>query len=168
MELYDVSDGLVATCFNYQREKIGCNINGREHSRDCLHCCILLINEVLLLFCGGRWEDVLEHEYALRLTKVCRSAPADQRAMEQMRRNPSGWSLAHYEQLAQLLSIVNTESGETLSDVGSVKQYIESLSVSSQSVCSICSCCLYFLLLLQCSLLPVDVLSVFLSCHCHQ
>ena len=82
-----------------------------------------------------RWEDVVEHEYGLRLAKLCQPAPADQRAVDQMRQNPTGWSLAHYEQLAQLLSVVAAESGESLSNVGDVKQYIESLSVSSQSVC---------------------------------
>jgi len=81
------------------------------------------------------WEDVLEHEYALRLTKLCQTAPADQHAVDQLCKNPTGWSLAHYEQLAQLLSIVAADSGETSSSVGDVTQYIESVSVSSQSVC---------------------------------
>ena len=80
-----------------------------------------------------RWEDVLEHEYALRLTKLCQPAPADQRAIDQMHKNLAGWSLAHYEQLAQLLGIVAAESGESSGGVGNVKQYIESVSVSSQS-----------------------------------
>jgi len=82
-----------------------------------------------------RWEDVVEHEYALRLMKLCQPAPADQRAVDHMHLNPTGWSLTHYEQLAQLLSVVAAESGESSTNVGDVKQYIESLSVSSESVC---------------------------------
>ena len=77
----------------------------------------------------------MEHEYALRLMKLCQPAPADQRAVDQMHQNPNGWSLVHYEQLAQLLSVVAAESGESSTNVGDVKQYIESLSVSSESVC---------------------------------
>jgi len=79
----------------------------------------------------------VEHEYALRLRKTCQPAPADQRAVDQLRHNPPGWSLSHYEQLAQLLSRVITESGDSSANVGDVKQYIDSLSVSSQSVCII-------------------------------
>jgi len=77
----------------------------------------------------------VEHEYALRLMKLCQPAPADQRAVDHMHLNPTGWSLTHYEQLAQLLSVVAAESGESSTNVGDVKQYIESLSVSSESVC---------------------------------
>ena len=77
----------------------------------------------------------MEHEYALRLRKTCQTAPADQRAVDQLRENPPGWSLAHYEQLAQLLSRVITDSGDSSANVGDVKQYIDSVSVSSQSVC---------------------------------
>jgi len=90
---------------------------------------------ILSMVITCRWEDVLEHEYALRLMKLCQPAPADQRAVNQMCQNPPGWSLAHYEQLSQLLSVVATDSGESLDNVGDVKQYIDSLSVSSQSVC---------------------------------
>jgi len=77
----------------------------------------------------------VEHEYALRLVKLCQPAPADQRAVNQMHQNPTGWSLTHYEQLAQLLSVVAVESGDRSANVGDVKQFIESLSVSSQLVC---------------------------------
>ena len=76
-----------------------------------------------------------------------RPAPADPHAVDQMRQNPASWSLAHYEQLAQLLSTVDTNSVDSSTNGGDVKQYIESVSVSSQSVCiwtlsffSICSC----------------------------
>jgi len=78
---------------------------------------------------------VLEHEYALRLMKLCEAAPADQRAVDQMRQNPAGWSVAHYEQLAQLLSTVAADCVDSSANVGDVKQYIDSISVSSQSVC---------------------------------
>jgi len=52
-----------------------------------------------------------------------------------MRQNPAGWSLAHYEQLAQLLCTVDTNSVDSSANGSDVKQYIESISVSSQSVC---------------------------------
>jgi len=76
----------------------------------------------------------VEHEYALRLRKLCESGVADQRAVDQMRVNPAGWTLAHYEQLAHLLSTVAVDSVDSSANVGDVKQYIESVSVSSQSV----------------------------------
>ena len=76
----------------------------------------------------------MEHEFALRRHRTCQTAACDQRAIDQLRQNPPGWSLAHHEQLAQLLSRVSTESGDGSANLGDVKQYIESLSVSSQSV----------------------------------
>jgi len=92
----------------------------------------MLLLSVLVTY---RWESAVEHEYALQLRKTCQTSPADQRAVDQLRQNPPGWSLAHYKQLAQLLSKVTTESGDSSANLGDVKQYIESLSVSSQSVC---------------------------------
>lgn len=76
----------------------------------------------------------MEHEYALRLTKQCVAAPADQHAVDQLHQNPAGWSLAHYEQLAQLLCTVDAKSVDSSANDSDVKQYIESISVSSQSV----------------------------------
>jgi len=90
----------------------------------------------IVVLSTDRWEDVVEHEHALRLRKTCQTAPSDQRAVDQLRHNPPGWSQAHYEQLAQLLSKLTTESGDSIANLGDVKQYIDSLSVSSQSVCT--------------------------------
>ena len=78
---------------------------------------------------------MVEHEYALRLRKLCEPALADQRAVDQMRLSPPGWSLGHYEQLAQLLTTVAADCVESSANVSDVKQYIDSVSVSSQSVC---------------------------------
>lgn len=100
-----------------------------------LHLCQIFDTLNMVNVVTYRWEDVVEHEYALRLMKLCQPAPADQRAVDQMHQNPTGWSLAHYKQLAQLLSVMTVESGGSLANVGDVMQYIESLTVSSESVC---------------------------------
>jgi hypothetical protein len=78
------------------------------------------------------WEEIVEHEYALRLAKVCCPAAADDVAIDKWSQLPVNWTFAHYEQMARLLSkhgIDNSACGGI--DLGSVKEYVESLEVSS-------------------------------------
>jgi hypothetical protein len=78
------------------------------------------------------WEEIVEHEYALRLAKVCCPAAADDAAVDKCSKLPVNWTFAHYEQVARLLSkhgLDNSVCGGI--DLGSVKEYVESLEVSS-------------------------------------
>ena len=80
------------------------------------------------------WEEVLEHEYALRLAKICRPSVADDTAVDKMSLLPTNWSFSHYEQMSKLLSKNGTSSAVSAgTDLGSVKDYVESLEVSSCS-----------------------------------
>ena len=45
------------------------------------------------------WEEVMEHEYALRLAKICRPSVADDAAVDKLSLLPTNWSFSHYEQM---------------------------------------------------------------------
>jgi len=94
--------------------------------------------ECVLVF--DSWEEVLEHEYALRLAKVCRPAVADEAAVDKLSLLPTNWSFSHYEQMSKLLSKNSTNTSvSTGTDLGSVKDFVESLEVSSCSNVSLCT-----------------------------
>ena len=79
------------------------------------------------------WEDVVDNEYFLKLSKEnCRVIPSDDDAVERLRCIPANWSSQHDEDLAQFLC-ANTETSDN-ANLGSIKDYVESVDVSSQSV----------------------------------
>lgn len=76
----------------------------------------------------------MEHEYALRLQNLCQTFPADELAVERLRATPMSWTLQQYEQLGRLLLSIGGEQVENTTSLGDVKDYVESIDVSSQSV----------------------------------
>lgn len=75
------------------------------------------------------------HKYALHLNSDCtKIVPADEEAGRRLREPPLGWSLEHDEHLAQFLS--NFEHNSVSDDsLGCIKNYVDSIEVSSQTVC---------------------------------
>ncbi|XP_078574979.1 E3 ubiquitin-protein ligase HECTD3-like isoform X1 [Branchiostoma floridae x Branchiostoma japonicum] len=76
----------------------------------------------------SRWEDVVEQVYALKLGQVSKVAPCDEEAVDALRSPPTNWTLEYDEELSRFLFENGDHENESL---GSVKQYVESLEVSS-------------------------------------
>ena len=74
----------------------------------------------------------MEHEYSLSLRKdEVKVVPVDKAVREKFQKVPSGWSLELDENLIQFLSEFSETDNENL---GSIKNFVESIEVSSQSV----------------------------------
>jgi hypothetical protein len=84
------------------------------------------------LCCVSSWMDVVEHKYALRLSPACVPAPPDPGAMARLRALAPNWTLDQDEDLAQFLGRHGDPAGA--SSLGSIKDYVESIDVSSKSV----------------------------------
>ena len=81
------------------------------------------------------WEDVVENAYALQLkSRSIKVVPPDP-AVTSLRQVPVGWTLDHDEHLAQFLSTFVESDNENL---GSIKTFVESIEVSTQSVSFCC------------------------------
>jgi len=77
------------------------------------------------------WLDVVEHEYALRLSKTCTPTPVDPSAVARLRFLPPKWTMEQDEDLAMFLG--KHADGGVGSSLGSIKDYVESIDVSSKS-----------------------------------
>jgi len=75
--------------------------------------------------------DVVEHEYALRLAPACSPAPPDPEAVARLRALAPRWAMEQDEDLAQFLG-KHVDPGA--SSLGSIKDYVDSIDVSSKSV----------------------------------
>lgn len=91
------------------------------------------------------WEEVVENSYALHLGSGSSTEPADAAAVERLRQVPPNWSLDHDEDLAHFLCCHVETDNENL---GSIKNYVESVDVSTFSVGSSNRCASSTLLLL--------------------
>ena len=74
------------------------------------------------------WEDAVVHDYALQLENTSRMVPPDVNAVEKLKEMPPNWTLDHDEDLATFLSGHVEVDNENL---GSIKNYVESIDVSS-------------------------------------
>nr|XP_054765264.1 E3 ubiquitin-protein ligase HECTD3-like [Lytechinus pictus] len=74
------------------------------------------------------WEEVIEVTYSLRIGKLPTMRPAHMEGVENLRKVPPVWSLECDEELARFLGEHTDHENEKL---GSVKQYVESVDVSS-------------------------------------
>lgn len=98
------------------------------------------------MYVCSSWEEIVEHEYALRLAKVCCAAAADDAAVDKLSLPPVNWTFGHYEQMSKLLSKHGSENSVIGGiDLGSVKEYVESLEVSSCSDVRLTFLCLVIL-----------------------
>ncbi len=71
------------------------------------------------------------HSYALKLDKGSPLVPRDREAVERLKEMPPNWALDHDEDLASFLSSHLEVDNENL---GSIKNYVESIDVSSNCV----------------------------------
>ena len=74
------------------------------------------------------WEDAVVHEYALKLEDRSSLVPCDGNAVDKLKEMPANWTLDHDEDLAMFLSGHVEVDNENL---GSIKNYVESIDVSS-------------------------------------
>ena len=74
------------------------------------------------------WEQVVEYSYSLKTQRKVAMSPADSVAVERLRSTPPNWTLDYDEELAQFLAD-NTEPDND--NLGSIKNYVEKVSVSS-------------------------------------
>ncbi|XP_030844252.1 E3 ubiquitin-protein ligase HECTD3 [Strongylocentrotus purpuratus] len=74
------------------------------------------------------WEEVVEVSYSLRIGKLPEVRPSHREGVEDLRSVPPNWSLECDEELAKFLGEHTDHENEKL---GSVKQYVESVDVSS-------------------------------------
>lgn len=80
----------------------------------------------------ARWEKVVEHEFSLKLRDdSCKVAPSDDEMVSLLQMLPSNWTLGHDEVLVQFLSQHIEKDNINL---GSIRDYVESVDVSSLSV----------------------------------
>ena len=77
------------------------------------------------------WERVVEHEYSLHFGSGPKVTPPHQDAVQRLREMPPNWGLEHDEDLAQFLGGHVEVDNEHL---GSIKNYVESINVSSYCV----------------------------------
>ena len=84
------------------------------------------------------WEDVVTHHFSLDLRKKnINVVLPDEAAVERLRHVPKTWTMEHDEALVRLMSKHLSPDNEQL---GSIKNYVESIDVSSFIV-SISLCC---------------------------
>lgn len=78
------------------------------------------------------WEDVVENSYALQLkSKRLKNVPVHLEGRQKLQYVPPNWSIEHDEDLAQFLCAHTERDNDNL---GSIKNYVESVDVSSYSV----------------------------------
>ena len=82
------------------------------------------------------WDDAVAHDYALQLENTSLLVPNDANAVHKLQEMPPNWTLDHDEDLAAFLSGHVEVDNENL---GSIKNYVESIDVSSFCV-SLCTC----------------------------
>ena len=97
---------------------------------DCVNSFFSLTMQVLFNPVN-RWEEVVENAYALHLGSTAAVEREDSAVVDRLRSFPSNWSQDHDEELAQFLCCHLETDNENL---GSIKNYVESIDVSSYSV----------------------------------
>ncbi|XP_053325726.1 E3 ubiquitin-protein ligase HECTD3 [Spea bombifrons] len=78
----------------------------------------------------GRWEDVVDVTYSKRLGNKPRITPQDEEAVQKLRFLPSSWS---YECDEDLVHFLFEHVGKEDESLGNVKQFVESINVSSST-----------------------------------
>ncbi|XP_041475804.1 E3 ubiquitin-protein ligase HECTD3-like [Lytechinus variegatus] len=89
---------------------------------------LTIIDQKKSFFSYFSWEEVIEVTYSLRIGKLPTVRPAHMEGVENLRTVPPVWSLECDEELARFLGEHTDHENEKL---GSVKQYVESVDVSS-------------------------------------
>ena len=104
------------------------------------------------------WDEVVEHHYGVNIKgQHGRPAPCDQQAVDKFHLVPPNWSIDHDEDLAQFLCANTDTENENL---GAVKNYVESVNVSTYSV----STDFFYSLSMNCIRLTVQLFAPWLIC----
>ena len=83
------------------------------------------------MLCTSRWEEAVQIAYSLRVGRPPATLPPDAQATEALRQAPPNWTLESDEELAKFLFEHMEQDNENL---GSVKQFVEAVDVSSCGV----------------------------------
>ena len=91
-----------------------------------------VIDSITCLF---SWEEVVEQHFALQLPKKkLEVMPADEEAVDKLRQVPTNWTIESEEALVRLMSQHIPPENDHL---GSIKNYVEAIDVSS---CCVSTC----------------------------
>ncbi|KAM9326144.1 E3 ubiquitin-protein ligase HECTD3 [Gastrophryne carolinensis] len=78
----------------------------------------------------SRWEDAVDAAYTMRLGKALTITPPDEGAVQKLRFIPPSWT---YECDEDLVHFLYEQVGKEDESLGNVKQYVESINVSSST-----------------------------------